>query len=171
MSDSRSIKKRQSKQDLSSDRKLLQGKAEGIRSEGTKMAADKAKLDELREMIEASDLPDDVKQQGLAKLQKQEAVLKTQWNEDVEKPEKELEKSMDDLAKENKEYADNATKNEEEISKAEAGLQSGMEASSLREAGRKQRENASFFGGESVETKRMKEEHRRELDEIRKMID
>ena len=168
MNNHRELKNRQHKDELSQERSVLGEKGMQVREAGEKLALDKERIDALREYIQESGLPAEEMRQQLAELDRQEAVLKGQFLEDVETPEDELEREAKELAEEGGVFADSARRSERKLGEFKA--ESRMDTSSIAQARRLQQENAEFFAQEQAETERLRAEQERAIAELRSRI-
>ncbi|MDR1508259.1 MAG: hypothetical protein LBS53_01310 [Synergistaceae bacterium] len=104
---------------------------------------DKEKLESLRNMVEASDMPYAEKSRALVHLDEQAKVLEATWINDVEKPEEERIKEMEALIERAREYVAETLKNSEMLGGFKR--QSGIDDSKLREGSKEQAELSARY--------------------------
>jgi hypothetical protein len=131
-----SKKGRTSIRDIQTDKAKIAGKSETVKGVGEKLVMDKKQIDATRDFIESLDMPAEDKIRTIAHLDNQQQALNRTFETDVERPPKEQEAELRELAKESSEYAENARKNKEKLGGFRK--ESGMDDSAIKQAHKEQ---------------------------------
>jgi hypothetical protein len=163
-----SKKIRDSFKDIQADRMANIIKGEGIKEAGKKLVMGKKQVDEIGTLAESLDLPKEEKAKLREQIDIQKQALRGSFEEDVEKPTRELDKEQKELSGETREYSDSAAKNEKKIN--EFNKTSGMDDSAIKQAGQEQSRLKEVYRNETEGIEDDRKKHESDIAELRRQI-